>query len=276
MADERDNRRQTSDGFLTKALDPLAFKANAEQGVLSGYASKFWVVDSYGEATAPGAFQKSITERGPKSDTPRVLLRYEHEYTIGTHTALSEDASGLAIEAKISDDGMYGTAVRRQLADAVPYGLSIGFRRIGWRTATEDDPLILDSAPPWAKVMAETDPAQISILTEVKLMENSVVSFPAVDNALVDAYRADDLNGRALQRVLADLKSGRLTAAHLATLTSIAQAMPADRTPEHQRDAGSTTPPSDSSASVRNYLAEIEIILADVALTSARARLGAH
>lgn len=252
--DERDNRRSTFDGFLTKALDPLAFKATAEQGVLSGYASKFWVVDSYGEATAPGAFQKSITERGPKSDTPRVLLRYEHEYTIGTHTAMSEDASGLQIEAKVSDDGMYGTAVRRQLADEVPYGLSIGFRRIGWRTATADDPLILDFAPSWARQMAATDPSQIYILTELKLMENSVVSFPAVDNALVDGYRSDDLNARALQRVLADLKAGRLTEPHLATLAQIAQALPAARTPDATRDASRTTPPSDSTGLRRRDL----------------------
>lgn len=255
--DDRDNRRSTYDGLLTKALDPLAFKANAEQGLLSGYASQFWVVDSYGECTAPGCFQKSITERGPKSATPRILLRYEHTETIGTHTAMSEDASGLQIEAKVSDDGMYGTAVRRQLADEVPYGLSIGFRRIGWRTATADDPLILDFAPTWARQMAITDPASISVLTEVKLMENSVVSFPAVDNALIDSYRADDLNARALQRVLTDLKAGRLTDAHLATLTQITQAMPADRTPESRRDASSTTPPSDSPASVRNYRAEL-------------------
>jgi hypothetical protein len=153
---------------------------------------------------------------------------------------------------------MYGTAVRRQLADEVPYGLSIGFRRIGWRTATADDPLILDFAPPWARQMAATDPSQIYILTEVKLMENSVVSFPAVDNALIDAYRADDLNGRALERVLTDLKAGRLTPSHLATLAQIAQAMPADRTPEPKRDASSTTPPSDSTpTAIRNYAAEL-------------------
>lgn len=259
--DERDNRRPSYDGLLTKALDPLPVKADAEQGVLSGHASKFWVVDSYGECTAPGCFQKSIAERGPKSATPRILLRYEHEYTVGTHTEMAEDEAGLAIAAKVSDDGMYGTAVRRQLADAVPYGLSIGFRRIGWRTATAEDPLILDHAPAWARQMAATDPTQIYVLTEVKLLENSVVSFPAVDNALIDDYRADDLNARALARVLADLKAGRLSAAHLAALKQIAQALPADVAPDSQRDAAGTTRAADGTGR-RNYRAEAALLLA--------------
>lgn len=257
--DERDNRRPSYDGLLTKAQDPVSFKADAESGLLSGYASKFWVVDSYGECTAPGCFQKSIAERGPESAQPRILLRYEHEFTIGTHTAIAEDATGLAIEAQAKDDGMYGSVVRSHLSgDApVPYGLSIGFRRIGFRTATAEDPLILDFAPSWVRQMVATDISQIYVLTEVKLMENSVVSFPAVDNALVDGYRSDDLNGRALQRMLTDLKSGRLTDAHLAILQDITKAMPADRAPESQRDAAVTTPPSDSTPPlVRNIGAE--------------------
>lgn len=259
--DERDNRRHSYDGLLTKALDPLSFKADADSGILSGYASRFWVVDSYGECTAPGCFQKSITERGPKSAQPRILLRYEHEYTVGTHTDIAEDADGLAIEALVKDDGMYGSVVRSHLGGdvAVPYGLSIGFRRIGWRTATDEDPLILDHAPAWARQMAATDVSQIWVLTECKLLENSVVSFPAVDNALIDGYRADDLNGRALQRVLADLQTGRLAAPHIATLKQIAAALPADVAPERQRDADATTRAADGSGPdrLRNYRAEL-------------------
>ena len=266
--DERDNRRPSYDGLLTKALDPLALKADAAKGILSGHASKFWVVDSYGECTAPGCFQKSIAERGPKSANPRILVRYEHEYTIGTHTELAEDDTGLAIEGKVSDDGMYGSAVRAQLADGVPYGLSIGFRRIGWRTATADDPLILDFAPAWARQMAATDVSQIWVLTECKLLENSVVSFPAVDNALIDGYRADDLNGRALARVLDDLKRGRLTEPHLATLKQIAAALPADVAPERQREADATTRAADGSGPLRNDRAvrEAALLFAEMGL----------
>jgi hypothetical protein len=64
-----DNRRSASDydgsKTLTKQREPLEMKADADKGLFTGYASKFWVVDSYGEVTAPGAFLKSIAERGP-------------------------------------------------------------------------------------------------------------------------------------------------------------------------------------------------------------------
>jgi phage head maturation protease len=107
---EPDNRRSTYDGLLTKSRDPQELKTvEGEQGLLTGYASKYWVVDSYGEATAPGSFAKSIADRGPQGAN-RILLRYEHEHTIGTHTRMHEDGTGLYIEAKASDDGMYGTA----------------------------------------------------------------------------------------------------------------------------------------------------------------------
>jgi HK97 family phage prohead protease len=254
--DERNNKRPTYDGFLTKALDPLTFKADAEKGILSGYASKFWSVDSYGEATAPGSFQRSITDRGPASASPRLLARYEHEYTIGAITAAQEDQSGPAIEMAISDDGMYGTAVRRQLADGVPYGLSIGFRRIAQRPATEDDPLDLTNAPAWVRQMAAVDVSSITVLTDIRWLETSVVSFPAVDNALVDSYRADDLNVRAIDRLWNDLHTGRLSTEHITQLKRLLIALPADVAPGSDRDDPSTTRAADSIGT-RNYRAEL-------------------
>src|SRR4030095_8184305 len=158
-SDERDNRRTSYDGLLTKAQDPVSFKAEPESGILSGYASLWYVVDSYGEFTVPGAFARSIAERGPESSTPRIVFRLEHEYTIGTHTKMLEDEKGLYIEAQIADDGMYGTVLRRQLAAGVLYGLSIGFRRVKQREATLDDPLDLTSAPRWIVEMAASDPS---------------------------------------------------------------------------------------------------------------------
>ena len=184
---EPDNRRSTYDGILTKSRDPLDVKADADKGLLTGYASKFWVVDSYAEATAPGAFTETIAQRGPQGAN-RILLRYEHEHTIGTHTRMAEDDAGLAIEAKVSDDGMWGSTVRAHLKDDVQYGLSIGFRRHGDRTAEDNDTLDFSSAPDWVKTLPRNE---IRILTGLRLMEDSVVSFPAVDPALVNGYRSD-------------------------------------------------------------------------------------
>jgi HK97 family phage prohead protease len=241
-----DNRRTSYDGILTKSRDPLEVKADAEKGILSGYASKFWVVDSYAEATAPGAFAETIAQRGPAGSN-RILLRYEHEHTIGTHKAMSEDAEGLAIEAKVSDDGMWGSTVRAHLKDDVQYGLSIGFRRINDRTAEDSDPLDFSSAPDWVKTIPRNE---IRILTGVRMMENSVVSFPAVDPALVNSYRSElDISKLAAE----------LTPEQRAELMQLLSDMPAEG------GSNSETPvlPTLDTAT-RNRGAELAFLLADL------------
>jgi HK97 family phage prohead protease len=227
-------QRPTYDGFLTKTDAPQAFtKADGDTGTLEGYASKFWEVDSYGEFTIPGAFARSITERGPKG-ADRILFRYEHMTTVGKHLEMEEDDTGLRIKAHISDDGSDGTRLRRHLRDGIPYGLSIGFRYISQRPATPDDPLNLTHAPSW--VFGEGGQPNYDMLvglSEVKHLENSAVSFPAVDTALIDSYRSDtDLTQRAIDRLLLDCKRGVLTDAQLTQLRAFAQSLPAANVPD--------------------------------------------
>lgn len=228
---------------LTKSLDPLELKADAEKGLLSGYASRFWVVDSYGECTAPGCFAQSITERGPKGAN-RIPIRYEHEHTIGTHTVMAEDATGLSIEGQIVDDGMWGTVLRRQLAAGVGYGLSIGFRSLRGRAATADDPLIWDFAPRW--LSEERRPESVWVLEQTKLMENSAVTFPAVEPATIDSYRSDATPH--LERLLAGVKAGTLTDPQLQVLREIAALLPAEATPETGQAPALPGGKSDSTA----------------------------
>ena len=257
MTHEHDNRRSSYEGTLTKQRDPLAIKAaDTEKGLLTGYASKYWVVDSYAEATAPGAFAQTIADRGPQG-ADRILLRLEHEHTIGKHTQMSEDGTGLLIEAHVSDDGMYGTAVRRQLADGVPYGLSIGFRRFTDRSAEDSDPLDFSAAPPWVQQLPRNE---IRILTGLKLYENSVVSFPAVDPALITDYRSNP-DDPDIEALLAAIKAGRLTPEQTAQLKVL---LPADG-PQADSETLAAARLTQTAKS-RNYDAEYRLALAGVTL----------
>ncbi len=213
---------------FTKDMAPEPFaKADGETGILDGYITRYWVVDSYGEFTVPGSFTKTIAERGP-AGANRIFLRYEHEHTIGAITDMVDDADGVKVSAKVSDDGMFGTAVRTHLTDGVPYGMSIGFRRVNARAATEADPLIWDFAPDYIRQMAASDLTFITGLTEVKNLENSVVTFPAVDNAMVTDYRSTlDLTAKAIDRLAADLKAGHMTDQHIHSLRRLLAQLPA-------------------------------------------------
>ena len=257
-------RRHSYDGILTKHDDPLEFtKAAGDSGTITGYASVAWEVDSYLECAAPGAFEQTIAERGPKG-ADRILFRFEHEHTCGKHTEMSETPTGLRIEAQIVDDGMWGTALRRHLQAGVPYGLSIGFRRVSARPATDRDPL------DWSRVPKEfadrLDPSDVTVLTAVKLLENSAVSFPAVDSALIDSYRSDmeTLTQRHIDALLRDHKTGRLTVEHRRAL---AQVLPAASGPGPEKG----TPVAARTTGRRNYYAEA--ILADAELQLAEAEL---
>jgi HK97 family phage prohead protease len=262
LAAIEERRHAAANVVLTKDADPTPFtKADGETGIVEGFSTRYWVVDSYGEFTVPGAFSKSIAERGPGADKQRILLRYEHEHTIGKHTEMVEEADGVRIKAKISDDGMFGSAVRAHLKDDVPYGLSIGFRRVASRPAQESDPLIWDHAPDYIRQMAMDDLSFVTGLTEIKHLEDSIVTFPAVDNALVTDYRSTlDLTQRALDRLMADVKAGRLTDDHITHLRQIASGLPAGTTP----DAGETPDAPRISQAVtvhRNYQAEARLAL---------------
>ena len=205
-----DYRRPDYSGILTKDYDPLEVKAQPDQGLVDGFASLFGVLDSYGEVTARGAFANTIGQR-----RDRIHLRYEHEHTIGTHKELEETHRGLRITGFISDDGSHGSTVRRHLADGVQYGISIGFRRIADRSATDDDIIDVSSAPTWAQQLPRSD---IRVLTEIKLYENSLVSFPACDPALVESYRSGTPDIAAL---IAAVKAGSLTDDQTAQLKSL-------------------------------------------------------
>jgi HK97 family phage prohead protease len=257
--------RRSSD-ILTKDYDPAPFtKADGETGVLDGYITKYWVVDSYGEFTVPGAFTKTIAERGP-AGANKIFLRYEHEYTIGSMTDMVEADDGVKVSAKISNDGMYGTAVREHLKDGVPYGMSIGFRRVASRPASEDDPLIWDFAPDYIRQMAIDDPSFITGLTEVKNLENSVVTFPAVENAMVTDYRsAADVAAKEIEHIYLSLKAGTLTDSHITQLRRLIADLPAVIGPD-----GETPEPSEKQTAdpaKRNYITELNLALFNAGVT---------
>lgn len=146
---------------------------------VSGYASHFWSVDSYLTAVKPGAFRKTIRERGERVP---VLWQHDPDKPIGRPTSLKEDKTGLAFNAAITEATTYGRDAMALLRDGVPLGVSFGFQTIKSRGATKDDPL--DFAQYKAK------PEDVQIIEEVRLWEVSLVTFPANEAATINDVRA--------------------------------------------------------------------------------------
>lgn len=120
---------------------------------------------TFTETIAPGAFTRTIAERGD-----RVKLLGNHQrraMPLGKMTYAEEQAAGLYCEFRVSQT-LAGNEALAQVADGSLDGLSIGFQVI------RDD---------------FNQTTSTRVLQEVRLDEVSLTAFPAYESALVTGVR---------------------------------------------------------------------------------------
>lgn len=225
----------------------------AEDGAgMSGYASHFLSVDSYGTAVKKGAFRKTIRERGERIP---VLWQHNPDYPIGKPTELKEDRTGLFFSAAISEGTTHGRDVMTLLRDGVPLGMSFGFQTIKDRSATDDDDLDFTNAPDFYK--GKNGRAEVRIIEEVRLWEISTVTFPANEQATISDVRSV-AEADAIASLIEHLRAGELTDDQTALVAELVAAFEERQKPEPD----STTPLPDESAR-RNRNLAVQIALAE-------------
>lgn len=189
-------------------------RADAEKGGFSGYASTFWRVDSYGTAMSPDAFSRTLSERG---DRIPVLYQHDPYANIGVPD-LAIDATGLRVDATLFDDGADGTVALKRLRAGARFGMSFGFRTLNSRAASENDPLdfsqFLEGGSAWNG---------IEVITELKLYEVSLVTFPANEAATITGVR-QRASSDALADILTAARDNALTDEQCELLDAIAAA----------------------------------------------------
>jgi hypothetical protein len=147
----------------------LEVKAVGDDGKFSGYGSVFGVVDSYMEVVAPGAFATSLAELEAKGRPVPVLWQHRSSTPIGVWDSLKEDAKGLHGTGSllIGDVAQAKEAHALMRAKAVS-GLSIGY---------------------WVREASYDEKIGIRTLSRLDLVEISLVTFPANDDARIDAVK---------------------------------------------------------------------------------------
>lgn len=158
---------------------PLDRKADAA-GEFSGYASVFGVLDSYADIVAKGAFSRTLREWRGKGRWPALLWQHDPTQPIGIWIELREDETGLLARGQLAQTQL-GREARTLLDDGALSGLSIGFRV---RRSQLDEV------------------SGIRTLTDVDVVEVSLVTFPANDRARVDAIRRRTGLGREVLAAL--------------------------------------------------------------------------
>lgn len=161
-----------------KAL-PFEVKIDADKRTLTGYASTFGNKDLVGDIVQPGAFAKTISERGPNPNrNGDIKVLWQHWDPIGRPLHLEEDSKGLYVEAYISNTTL-GNDALALAQDGVIDKFSIGYDVI----------------------QDEYDPNTSSrLLKELKLYEFSLVTFPANESANVTGMKNYDQLRDLLQK----------------------------------------------------------------------------
>ena len=140
-----------------------AFKMSNEpsaEGVFEGYASVFDIVDQGLDVVKRGAFQKSLDRGKPV----RMLWQHDPYEPIGKWEEIREDERGLFVRGRLIMDVPRAKAAASLMKAGAIDSMSIGYRTI--------------------EAMAGDNP-RVRELTEIDLLEVSVVTFPMLPAAKV-------------------------------------------------------------------------------------------
>lgn len=150
------------------------------EGIVSGYIASFGTLDSDGDIFAPNAFNKSLSERGPKGTKQiKYLLDHDQKKAVGVFTELKADERGLYYEAKIGSH----TAGRDYL-EMCKSGI-ISEHSVGFKTINRDK-------------------SDKRVITEAKLYEGSGLQFLGANSntPLVSIKSASDFSVDDLEFIL--------------------------------------------------------------------------
>lgn len=228
---------------------------------ISGYASHFGSVDSYGTAIKRGAFRKTLKERGHKKS---VLWQHDRYIPIGKTLDLKEDSTGLFFNATITEGTTHGRDAMALLRDDVPLGMSFGFETIKSRSIEDGDDLDFTHAPDYFK--SKDGKKQVQVIEEVRLWEISVVTFPANEQAAIADVRSL-AEADAISSLLEHMRAGTLSGDQSALVAELVAAWDERAEPEPPN----STPLPDEHARRRTQR-DIEIA---IALGQSRGWLGA-
>ncbi len=153
-----------------------------KEGVrIAGYASHFNQVDKGGDVVVRGAYAASLRALAQKGARVKMLWQHDPAQPIGVWDEVREDARGLWVEGRILKNVERGREAAALVRAGAIDGLSIGYRTV---KATKND-------------------KGQRLLNELELWEVSLVTFPMLPSARVEAAKGESPETDDLLRELA-------------------------------------------------------------------------
>lgn len=166
-----------------KYLTPcLKVKSTENNGEVCGYASVFDIADSYGDIVEHGAF-KTAVENFKNGKSPKLLWQHNVDFPIGVVEEMFEDEHGLFVKCRLLQEISKAKEVHCLLQNGAIDGFSIGYKIRGHRFEKGHQ-----------------------YLTDIDLLEISIVTFPACESATVNDVKAQNEIIQSLKTITNKIK----------------------------------------------------------------------
>src|SRR4051795_12635368 len=140
--------------------------ALSSDGAIEGYASLFGEIDQARDMVMPGAFTRTLKQRGLRKIP--MLFQHDPSEPVGVWLEIAEDFRGLRARGRLIPDVMRAKELLALIKAGAIDGLSIGYRT----------------------VRGQIDPkTRVRKLYQVDLWEISIVTFPLLKGARVAAVK---------------------------------------------------------------------------------------
>lgn len=145
---------------------------------ITGYFAAFNNVDLGGDLIEPGAFAKTIMERGPQGQN-KVFFLNQHDswQVLGKPAVLKEDSYGLYHESKVADTTL-GNDVLKLYQEGIMDSFSFGYRTI-----------------------TENRVEDVNHLKELYLYEGSAVTFPMNESAITTGIKSIETINKKIKEI---------------------------------------------------------------------------
>ena len=154
--------------------------------LIEGYASLFGDADQGGDIVAKGAYAASLKRLAAEGRKVKMLWQHDPARPIGIWDVVREDAHGLYVKGRLLETVAKAREAAALIGAGAIDGLSIGYRTV---KATKND-------------------KGQRLLTELELWEVSLVTFPMLPSARVEA-KGDSLSDLALRELAATFEDAR-------------------------------------------------------------------